>query len=303
MKTLAYRILNVFTVSGDRLSGNPLCVFEDGSALSDAEMQALARQFNLSETTFLLRPTKAQATARVRIFTPTFEMPFAGHPTLGTAHVVRSLASGDRDRNRDRVVLEMKAGEVDVTARGDRWKLRTARSPESRVPSASRGEIAAMIGLPASAIAADPMWLDTGAEQLVIPLASADDVRRAKPSASLLGQHGFSPKRNASMAYVWAPLDSAETSGSAKTVGDEEQILARFFFNAHDSVVEDPATGSACANLGGYLLMTSKMSGNWRIHQGEAIGRPSHLHLQIDAAGQIFVAGEVIELGKGTLSI
>jgi len=82
---LAYRLLNVFTVAGDRLSGNPLCVFEDGRGLEPAVMQALARQLNLSETTFVLPATRPEATARVRIFTPDFEMPFAGHPTLGTA--------------------------------------------------------------------------------------------------------------------------------------------------------------------------------------------------------------------------
>jgi len=89
MTTYAYRIVNVFT-RGARLSGNPLCVFEDGRGLDELAMQALARQMNLSETTFILPSDKA--TARVRIFTPSYEMPFAGHPTLGTAHVCRAPA-------------------------------------------------------------------------------------------------------------------------------------------------------------------------------------------------------------------
>src|ERR1700722_18809305 len=109
-----YRILNVFTAGEDRLSGNPLCVFEDGRSFRDTPMQALARQFNLSETTFILPPSSPQATARVRIFTPGFEMPFAGHPTLGTAHVVRALTSSG-----DRVTLEMIAGLVEVSSEGD----------------------------------------------------------------------------------------------------------------------------------------------------------------------------------------
>src|SRR4029077_15075391 len=104
----AFRILNVFTIDGDRFSGNPLCVFEDARGLTDAQMQQLARQMNLSETTFVLPATRADATARVRIFTPGFEMPFAGHPTLGTAHVVRSIHGGNR------VALEMIAGLVPV---------------------------------------------------------------------------------------------------------------------------------------------------------------------------------------------
>src|SRR5688572_27683905 len=114
MTAYAYRILNVFARAG-RLTGNPLCVFEDGAGIDDATMQALARQFNLSETTFIL--PSAKATARVRIFTPSYEMPFAGHPTLGTAHVVRALKGGDA------LTLEMKAGIIPVKAQGDRWTL------------------------------------------------------------------------------------------------------------------------------------------------------------------------------------
>src|SRR5512139_1485208 len=105
MQTLKFRLVNVFAETP--LGGNPLCVFEDGSGLDDATMQALALQFNLSETTFVLPSTVA--TAHVRIFTPTFEMPFAGHPTLGTAHVVRDLAGVGQ-----RVTLQMKAGVIPV---------------------------------------------------------------------------------------------------------------------------------------------------------------------------------------------
>ena len=121
MTEYAFRIVNVFAES--RLAGNPLCVFEDASGLDDATMQALARQFNLSETTFVL-PSE-RATAHVRIYTPTFEMPFAGHPTLGTAHVVRSLRGGNR------VTLEMKAGIIPVEADGDVWTL-DANAPKAR---------------------------------------------------------------------------------------------------------------------------------------------------------------------------
>src|SRR5574338_361360 len=114
MPTYAFRIVNVFAES--TLAGNPLAVVEDARGLDDATMQALALQFNLSETTFVLPSEKA--TARVRIFTPTFEMPFAGHPTLGTAHVVRELRSAG-----DRVTLDMKAGVIPVAAQGDVWTL------------------------------------------------------------------------------------------------------------------------------------------------------------------------------------
>jgi hypothetical protein len=116
MPAYAYRIVNVFTQGRTVLSGNPLCVFERAQALDGARMQALALQFNLSETAFILPSERANA--RVRIFTPQYEMPFAGHPTLGTAHVCRALGLGG-----DRLTLEMPAGVVPVRASGDRWTL------------------------------------------------------------------------------------------------------------------------------------------------------------------------------------
>ena len=109
MATHPFRIVNVFTQRQGALTGNPLCVFEDGAAFDSATMQALARQFNLSETTFILPSSRADA--RVRIFTPSYEMPFAGHPTLGTAHVCRSLKLGG-----DELRLEMAVGLVAVAS-------------------------------------------------------------------------------------------------------------------------------------------------------------------------------------------
>src|SRR5262249_7517230 len=147
----------------------------------DATMQALALQFNLSETTFVLPSTRA--TARVRIFTPTFEMPFAGHPTLGTAHVVRTLKDGG-----DAVTLEMQAGVIPVRAEGDRCPL-GPNAPRTRRAAASPAELAAMLGIDVTDLAADALWVDTGSEQLVIPLASADAVRRASPRTELMGRH------------------------------------------------------------------------------------------------------------------
>jgi PhzF family phenazine biosynthesis protein len=274
----AFRIVNVFTVDGDRLSGNPLCVFEDARGLSDAQMQALARQLNLSETTFLL-PAEHGGNARVRIFTPGFEMPFAGHPTLGTAHVVRALGGGDR------VLLEMKAGEVEVTSKGDAWTLRAAKPPAVRSVDASREQLAAMLGVPD--IAGEPLWVDTGVEQLVIPIANADHVRAARPVPALIAEHGYSASRNEAMAYLWAPDGTV-----------------RFFFTQHGAVIEDPATGSACANLGGYLVATGRaLPIEMTLRQGDAVGRPSRLGLRVASERGIYVTGDVIELGTGAFEL
>ncbi len=282
---LRYRILNVFTVPGDRLSGNPLCVFEDGSALATKQMQALARQLNLSETTFIL-PSE-RATARVRIFTPTFEMPFAGHPTLGTAHVVRSLAAAG-----DAVTLELASGVVPVTAEGDRWTLVAPRAPTSSSVSA-RSEVARMVGLDASELAGDPLWIDTGVAQLVIPVVSVEAVRRATPVAALIAQHGIRPGGSEAMAYLWAREEDAP-----------ERIVVRFFFTQDGAIVEDPATGSACANLGGYLLETGVAAPfAATLRQGDAVQRPSRLDLRVDAQRRIHVSGGVVELGAGDLEI
>jgi trans-2,3-dihydro-3-hydroxyanthranilate isomerase len=282
MPTLRYRIVNVFAESP--LAGNPLCVFEDGNALDDATMQALALQFNLSETTFILPPTEKDATARVRIFTPTFEMPFAGHPTLGTAHVVRELMKTGNE-----VKLEMKAGIIPVTARGDEWTLQ-ANAPQSHAPHVSHGEFAQMLGIAASDVLDGALWVDTGSEQLIMPLASPDAVERCRPNAELLARYAVGNKRKG-LVYVWARVDEAT-------------VRARFFFTKYASVIEDPGTGSACANLGGWFLaQAAPLPLAVKVLQGDQVGRPCRLGLRVDANRQIFVSGRVVALGHGEIAL
>jgi PhzF family phenazine biosynthesis protein len=282
----AFRIVNVFTVDGDRLSGNPLCVFEDARGLSGEQMQALARQMNLSETTFVLPASDPGADARVRIFTPGFEMPFAGHPTLGTAAVVA-------DGTRAAVALEMIAGRVPVTCDGARWTLTAAKAPAVREVEASRAELAAMVGLPVDALADRPLWVNTGVEQLVIPVTRASHVRAARPDAALLERHGLCADRSEAMAYLWA-------SGH----DPDDEWTVRFLFTLDGSVVEDPATGSACANLGGWMLATgAPLPLHASLRQGDAVHRPSRLVLDVGRDRAIRVTGEVIELGRGAIEL
>src|SRR4029078_4570325 len=157
---LTCRILNVFTDGDNPFSGNPLCVFEDASGLSDKSMQNLARQLHLSDTTFITS-RDADVTANVRIFTPNYEMPFAGHPTLGTAYVVRELLGTG-----DTVVLRMLAGDIPVQVAGDVWTLE-ANAPTSSQVEVPRPDLARMIGLTADRIAAEPLWVDAGTVQLI----------------------------------------------------------------------------------------------------------------------------------------
>lgn len=278
MRTYRYRLLNVFAESV--FGGNPLCVFESGEGLSDQEMQALALQFNLSETTFVL--PSAAATARVRIFTPTFEMAFAGHPTLGSAHAVRELRSAG-----DAVTLEMKAGRIPVRAKGDTWTL-TANAPTHREAGISRGELAAMLAIAPDDVLEGARWVDTGSEQLIIPLISVDAVRRTAPVADRL--KAITSSQGRSMAYVFAP------SG-------EGRLLSRFFFMKLGGIVEDPGTGSATANLGGWFLSRGEHPVNVAIDQGEQAGRPCRIALSVDNGGTIQVGGRVIEIGRGTITL
>jgi trans-2,3-dihydro-3-hydroxyanthranilate isomerase len=278
-RPLAYRIVNVFTREA-RLSGNPLCVFEDGEGLDTGTMQALARQFNLSETTFIL--PSAKATARVRIFTPSYEMPFAGHPTLGTAHVVRSLrACGDA------LALEMAAGVIPVEAEADRWTLQANR-PRSRAVTLTGAELEGILGLAAGDVADRPLWVNCGKEQLMVPVTSAAAVARARPRGDVFSR--LESEDGHSMAYVFH--DAGDAAGT---------VQARFFFPGGGAILEDPATGSACANLGGwYTVVRPDAEVRRTVMQGETVGRPSTLRLEV-AGGAIRVGGEVIELGRGSV--
>jgi PhzF family phenazine biosynthesis protein len=281
-----YRLVNVFT-RGGRLTGNPLCVFEDGDGLDTAAMQALARQFNLSETTFIL--PSSRATARVRIFTPDFEMPFAGHPTLGTAHVVRALQAQPTDA----ITLEMQAGIIPVQARGDLWTL-TANPATQRDIEVTVAALAAALGLPAADILDEPdgrrpLWINAGSDQLIVPLVDTAAVDRVTPVASQLARLRSAQGRQ--LAYVFAEA------------GDGN-VLARFLFEADGVFREDPATGSACANLGGWYVATgAALPLVRRVHQGERVQRPSELLLSIDAGNIVRVGGRVVALGTGEVQL
>lgn len=281
MPTLHYRLVNVFTQNGGVLTGNPLCVFETAEGLDTQTMQALARQFNLSETTFIL--PSSQANARVRIFTPTYEMPFAGHPTLGTAFVCHALGLGGSE-----LKLEMQAGIIPVRSSGKRWTLQANKSTW-RKPDATRAQLAQMLSLDEKDLGAEPLWIKAGKEQLIIPLTSEAAVRRVRPQADLCNT--VKSEDGHSMAYVFA-----ETAPG--------KLLSRFFFPIGSALMEDPATGSATANLGGWFIANERAAPfAFEISQGEYVQRPSTLYLDVDVERRIFVGGEVVELGRGSVTI
>jgi trans-2,3-dihydro-3-hydroxyanthranilate isomerase len=281
-----FRLLNVFTET--TFGGNQLCVFEDGSGLSTEEMQALARQFNLSETTFVLPSEKA--TARIRIFTTGYEMPFAGHPTLGSAEVVRSLKGTP-----DRISLEFAAGVVPVFADRNTWSFVAPSPPQGKErvvgTGASRKEIAELLGLDAADLLDDPVWANMGADQLLIPVKTVQAVRRASPN-SMYFPHWPQSSLGRKTAYVFAFEE-----------GMPDRVLARYFFTMQGGgVSEDPGTGSACANLGAWLLHAGRAAPfQVIVNQGKAVHRPSRLLLTVNEKSEVMVGGSVIELGRGSI--
>jgi trans-2,3-dihydro-3-hydroxyanthranilate isomerase len=284
MPAYNYRIVNVFAEAAAPLrafTGNPLCVFEDARGMDAQTMQALAQQFNLSETVFLLPSDKA--TARIRIFTTAFEMPFAGHPTLGSAHVVRALT-----RAGDAITLETGVGVIPVNAAGDTWTL-SANAPKTRPYAHAMTALAQTLGIDAADIADTPLWVNTGNEQLVVPLASVDAVRRCRPDTARMVAE--TAAKDATKILVWADAGGGD-------------LLARFYFVRHGVLGEDYGTGSAAANLGGWYVMQKAALPLRRVmHQGEPIGRPAKVLLDVDAQGGIHVGGSVMALGSGVVTL
>ena len=275
---LRYRLLNVFAHEDDPFSGNPLCVFEDGSALTDEQMLALARQFNLSETTFLVPPADG-AEAGVRIFTTSFEMPFAGHPTLGTAHVARELHGLG-----DRLGLSMPAGVIPVEAAGDRWTL--TANPGRVEADLDTEEVAAALGLEPDDLVGPVQQVSVGTSQVIAQAASVDVVRRARARPELLGGYaGMGAGGGETLVYVWAPAG-------------EGRLLARALISDGQAVSEDAATGSASSNLGAWLVAQGR-SGRWTVSQGDQVSRPSSLELVVSEAGRVTVGGLVRVVGSG----
>lgn len=275
---LRYRLLNVFAHDDDPFSGNPLCVFEDGSGLSDDQMLGLARQFNLAETTFLVPPVDA-ADAGVRIFTTSFEMPFAGHPTLGTAHVAREL----HDLG-DRLGLSMPAGVIPVVADAGRWTL--TANPGRVEADLDVDDVAAALGLAAVDLVGPVQQVSVGTSQVIAQAASVDAVRRARARPELLGGYaGMGASGGETLVYVWSPAG-------------EGRIVARALISDGHAVSEDAATGSACSNLGAWFVAQGQ-TGRWTVSQGTQVARPSSLELVVTEEGTVTVGGLVREVGVG----
>jgi trans-2,3-dihydro-3-hydroxyanthranilate isomerase len=276
-----YRVVDVFTDKA--FGGNPLAVFRDPAKLDTTTMQAIAKELHLSETTFVLPPSSGGADHRVRIFTPEVEMPFAGHPTLGTAHV---LADGKDGTMR----LEEGVGVIRVTLREGFVQM------DQPLPTFSGTTITRKVAADAHGLAVDEVRSDvpiqvgsSGIPFLFVPLANLKAVRRAHRPGGLTGH-----------VYVFAM--SGERSGS--------HVHGRMFDEGL-GIGEDPATGGAQGPLGAYIvaheLVRVEPTTRIRVEQGFEIGRPSILDIEVDRTGAAVIAvrvgGRCVPMGGGWLDI
>jgi trans-2,3-dihydro-3-hydroxyanthranilate isomerase len=279
---LRFQLLNVFARQDDPFSGNPLCVFEDGEALSEEQMQGIARQFNLSETAFI-QPPQDGAEVGVRIFTPNYEMAFAGHPTLGTAHVARALGLAA-----DTVHLSMPAGVVPVSAQGHEWTL--TATPGRVLADYDPADIARAVGLDAADLAPPVQQVSTGSPQVIAQVRSSEALARAVGDAALMRRFaGMGTRGGETLVYLWHDR------------GDGH-LEARGLFTQATAAIEDPATGSACANLGAWLASQGR-AGTWTVSQGAHLRRPSTLRLEVGRDGTVRVGGLVHEVGGGEVVV
>lgn len=285
-----YVIIDVFT---DRaFGGNPLAVVLDAMGLTTAQMQALAREFNYSETTFVLPPADPANTAHVRIFTPVFEMPFAGHPNVGTALVLASRAAPRPAR----LLFEEAAGLVAMEISPAGAELTAPRS-FARGGDADAAEVAASLGLAPADLRTGthpPTVGSVGAAFLFAELATRAALRDARPDAGRLGALLAATQTVGIFVYTKDGADAAH------------DLHARMFFPV-GGIVEDPATGSAAVALAAFLAALrpeADLEFAARIGQGEDMGRPSLLHTRAVKRGggvvSAHVGGQGVEMMQGS---
>jgi trans-2,3-dihydro-3-hydroxyanthranilate isomerase len=287
---LPFHGVDVFTDT--RFGGNPLAVVLQADALTDAQMRAIAREFNWSETTFVGRPLDPAHTARVRIFTPGGEVPFAGHPNIGTAFVLAGLPD---HATATRFTFDEAAGPVAIAITRDGPRVTAIRlttpQPLAIGPDATPDAVAAALCLPRAEIATTrhpPRHASVGLPFLVVELASRNALSRATPDSAAF------PGPGAPSRMIWAyTRDLSPADGPV-------DLTARMFAPC-DGVPEDPATGSAtaaaCAMLAGLTGQTA-----FTVAQGVDMGRPSRLAVQVDADG-IHLGGSCIPVMSGLLSL
>lgn len=276
---LNFYIGNVFAEAN--WGGNPLAIVPLLGAiqLTDEHMQKIASQFNLSETVFITPATQAGCVAHLRIFTPDYELPFAGHPTIGAASWLYANLSLT-----EQFQLSTPGKIVKVTHNNGMHQFEL-EGYETAPCGLTHEQLAHALGLSPQDIGDNPLWVNSGTWQLIVPIRSREAVLKARPHVEELRETPIDGEHT--HAYIWHE--------------DNNQVSSRFFFDIHGSGVEDPGTGSACANLGAWAHHNGRAPLNWRITQGEVIDRTNHLYLTVDADGKINVGGHVKAFAQGVM--
>jgi trans-2,3-dihydro-3-hydroxyanthranilate isomerase len=301
---MRYRYLTADIFTDRPFGGNQLAVFPEATGLDDEQMFALAKEFNFSETTFVFPPEKG-GTRKVRIWTPGGEVPFAGHPTVGTAHVLAEIGDIPLEGETTSIVLEEGVGPVPVSIRASGGKpvfaqLSVAKLPEVGPPVPTRETLASILSLEAKDLVGGhfaPQSVSCGLPFLFVPVKDRDAVKRSR----IRVEQWERTLGNAWASMVFVFSRDPEREGS--------DIRARMYAPGI-SVPEDPATGSACAALGGYLAARDpRQDGTlrWVVEQGFEMGRPSIIEVETDKqAGTITavrVGGTSVMMGEGTIRV
>lgn len=278
----AFKQVDVFTSSP--LNGNPLAVVLEANGLSDEQMKAIARWTNLSETTFVLPAENPDADYRVRIFTPDLELPFAGHPTLGTAHAL--LEAGVPLKNAGRIVQECGLGLVVIKIAADGALAFSA--PEATLTGFNDAPLSSALNSDALETALPVMVADMGIRWLLVPMQSAEAVLAIKPNIVEFERLLHKAQVNGVMPF--GPLD-----------GVEEQYEVRGLLVEQGSFCEDPVTGSANACLARYL-QAQGVELDYRVRQGTAMQRAGRLSVTYAADG-VWIGGQTVTVIDGTLKV
>ena len=307
MKTRAYQQVDVFTDTA--FLGNPLAVVLDGTGLSDAQMQIFAAWTQLSETTFVLPPTTEGAAGsadyRVRIFTPGAELPFAGHPTLGTAHAW--LNAGNTPRQAGVLVQECGVGLVTLKQQHERWAFAAPPLNRSDLSAEELAPVLAALGLDASEVIASqhlnngPHWLGMLLHDVETVLALTPDHAALKKLGTKVG---VAAKRQAPEGGLIrrANREARAFAPSTRMTNDPTELEVRAFA-APVGVAEDPVTGSLNASLAQWLMADGHMPDRYSARQGTVLGRAGQVFLSKDAQGQVWVGGDVVGCIQGAVTL
>lgn len=293
---MPYRFYTADVFTDQLFGGNPLAVFPDAQGLSAEQMQRIAREFNLSETVFVLPPERPEHTRRLRIFTPKVELPFAGHPTVGTAFVLAAIGEVPLNGEETRIVLEEGVGPVSVRILAREGKpvfseLTAAQAPEFGPEPPSTEELAAVLSLSPEDIDGEglrPQAVSCGVSFLFVPLRSLGALERSQ-----LDRVAWQKI----LSGFWAP----DVYPFCLNPTPESYRLRARLFAPGVGIEEDPATGSAAAALGGYLGVRDPLSAGtrrWQVEQGVEMGRPSLLQVEFDKQG-----GQVVAIRVGGSSV